>query len=292
MNKRGIVLIFSLLVVLTLSVFLGGFYFKVISENQLAKRSVDSMRAFWLAEAGIAQVKANSGVNNASGYLLDSNHTYDAQVTHLSGNYYSVSSTGQVIRADGSVVTRTLTATIKTIPPDASKFKYGIETTVYLDKGSGSHLATINPADSWKDHSVLNFTDLFGGTIADIEDLAKLDNHVYTPSTLPSSVSGLTWVNGFLTMATSFSGSGVLIINGGAHFSGQVNFTGVIYVIGELKISGQATITGSILAESNADIINETDLTKNVTINYSPPDIANALQAVTTSKQIVSWKES
>ena len=52
MNNKGAVLVFSLVIILVLSVLASSFYFKSINENTLTKRYVESIRAFWLAEAG------------------------------------------------------------------------------------------------------------------------------------------------------------------------------------------------------------------------------------------------
>lgn len=289
MNRRGVVLIFSLLVTLVLSVLLGAFYFKAVSENHLARRFADSTRAFWLAEAGIAKVKGTSGLSSASGYLDDTNYTYNAVVSNITGNYYNIVSTGVVSLPNGSNVSRTLTATIKTGTVDASKFKYGIETTTDLEiRGS----VDINPDDSQKENSTLIFTGLFGISKADMEVNAT---HIYTDSNFAAPVDGITWVNvqtgNTLTIAGNLTGSGILVVNGNAHFSGTVTFNGIIYVIGTLTMTGTVTTNGSVLAESSTTV--DTTLNGNVTINYIPDQISDALTNVQfLTKQIVSWKET
>ena len=287
MNKRnGFVLIFSMLVTLVLSLMLTAFYLQNINESNLAKRFADSTRAFWLAEAGLANAYINFP-SGSSGTLGGANYSYNAVVSLISGSYHSIISTGTVTRSDGTTLSRIITASIKVGNTDPAKFKYGIETTTDLiTKGS----VDINPIGSSKEFSTLDFPDLFGVTKAQMEAGAT---HKYTAATFGAPVDGITWVNvpatDTLTIAGNLSGSGVLVINGNVHFSGTVDFDGIIYVIGALTMTGTVETNGSVLAESSTTV--DTTIKGNVTINYDIGDIANALSFVSSlNKQIVSWK--
>lgn len=288
MNRRkGFVLIFSLLVTLILSLMLTSFYVQNINEGNLAKRFVDSTRAFWLAEAGAAQAYVNFP-SGASGSLDGANNTFVAVVTPISGNYYTITSTGTVTRPDGATITRVITTSVKTGNTDATKFKYGVETTTELEiKGS----AEINPSGSSKEYSTLDFPDLFGVTKAQMQAGAT---HSYTAATFGAPVDGITWVDvssGTLNITGDLTGSGVLVINGNVKFAGNVIFDGIIYVIGALTMTGNVTTSGSILAESSTTV--DTTITGNVTINYDPDKITTALNNVASlSKQVVSWKSN
>jgi len=288
-NKRGIVLIFTLLVLLVLSILMVSFYLKSISENKLANRFVNSTRAFWLAEAGIAQAKNRLPSLTASGSIGDSNYAFSAQAQLLSSGYYSILSTGTVTLPSGETVSRQLSAVVKTGSVDPSKFKYAIESTTELEiKG---HSVSINPSNSTKEESALDFTDLFGYSKADIKANAT---HSYTPSNFASPVDGITWIEvpsgSTFTMASNLTGSGILIISGDTHISGTVDFNGIIYVIGKLTMTGNVTVTGSVLAESKTDV--DTVLKGNVTLNYSSPKITEALANLgMLKKDIVSWRE-
>lgn len=55
MNKKGSVLIVVLLVVVALSILSTAIMSRSISENNIARKSLDSNQAFWLAEAGISR---------------------------------------------------------------------------------------------------------------------------------------------------------------------------------------------------------------------------------------------
>jgi len=287
MNRRkGFVLVFSLIVILIFTLMLTSFYMQNISENNLARRFADSTRAFWLAEAGVASAYA-SFPSNVSGSLGAAGYTYNAVVSPISGIYSQIVSTGRVTRPNGEVIQRVVTASVKTGLVDPTKFKYGIETTTDLiTKGSVS----INPSDSFKEFSTLDFADLFGVTKDEMKAGAT---HSYTKANFNAPVDGITWVEvpsgETLTIAGTLEGSGILVINGDTHFSGTVVFNGIIYIIGKLTMTGTVTTHGSVLAESSASV--DTTLKGNVEINYDIDKIAEALAFVAVlNKQIVSWK--
>jgi len=290
-NNRGVILVYSLLVTMILSILLGSLYSNSINENLQANQYVNSMRAFWLAEAGIATVKANPGLSAASGYLGSTNYTYNVpapQVVPGTGNvYWIINSTGTVTLPSGSIVNRTLTATIKTAGADASKFPYAIDTTTDLiTKGN----VTINGTSKQNDNTV-NFNNMFGISKTTIKDGAS---HLYTDSNFNVPVDGITWVDvssgNTLNISGNLIGSGILVINGDVKISGTVDFNGIIYVIGELTMTGTVTTNGSVIAESSATA--DTTLKGTVNINYDLFQIQNALINVQLlNKQIVAWRE-
>lgn len=291
MNNKGVALAFGLLFVVVLSILSASFYFKSINEDKLTRRHIESTRAFWLAEAGIADALANLPATSASGSLDDNpSYTYAAQVTPVTGtaNYYTITSTGAVLLQGDQTISRSLSVIIRTGVVDPSKFEYAIETTTNLViKGS----VEINPSDSIQENSTLDFADLFGISKADMKSNAT---QVYTPDNFSSPISGITWVDvpadSTLTIAGELIGSGILIINGDAHFSGTVEFDGIIYVIGKLTMTGNVTASGSVLAESSATV--DTILRGNVTLNYDPLEITSALAFVQfLNKNIVCWQE-
>ncbi|KPK98576.1 MAG: hypothetical protein AMJ95_03545 [Omnitrophica WOR_2 bacterium SM23_72] len=293
MNKpKGIVLVFSLMVMLVLSILLASFYFQSANESKQALVFENSTRAFWLAEAGLAKaLSAFSGPTTLSGYIGDTNHTYSVQVSLLSGIYYTIVSTGTVTSPATGTTSRTISATVKLGAVDPTKFKYGIETTAAL-KMFGD--VTIDPSDSWKEYSTLDFADLFTITKDQIKDSAT---HLYTDDDFCGAVScqpvdGITWVDvtGTMNIAGNLVGSGILIINGDVHFSGTVDFHGIIYVIGKLTNTGTVNSYGSILAESGTTL--DTRLGGTVDINYSLSDITDALSFIQfITRIVVSWQE-
>ena len=61
MNKKGVALIVSIFVVTVVMILAAAIFLKSTNESNLVRRRILSMRAFWLAEAGIAE-----GVKNMS----------------------------------------------------------------------------------------------------------------------------------------------------------------------------------------------------------------------------------
>jgi Tfp pilus assembly protein PilX len=332
MIKKGTILIFTILLIVILTVLSFTFFYKNIDNDKLVNRHVNSIRAFWLAEAGVAQ--ACSTLSDASGNIGGSNYTYSAQVSNIPGtaDYYRIYSTGTV--NPGSTATRkVLEVIVKTGSVDPSKFPYAVETTsdliiqqagmdlnsneretafpqkrmvdINLDDSETDLLADvggsvdINPDNSIKEQSTLNFTDLFGG-ISKVEMRSYADN-LYTNSSSfnMDSASHITWVDvaqGVTLDITGGSGSGILIINGNTKISGNATFDGIIYVIGGLTISGggppgeENAINGSILVESDPAVA--TEIKGNVEINYDLTIIATALGEVSSlTREIKSWRE-
>lgn len=290
MDKKGIALVFSLLLVLVFSILLIAFFFKTMTECNLSNRHVALTRAFWLAEAGIAE-----GIvalpNNTYGCIGDTDHCYSVSTSQISSLYYQIDSTGSVDLPSGAIVSRTLSAVAMTQEVDPSKFKFAIETTVDLIiKGS----VDINPDGSAKEFSDLNFPDLFGHSKEDIRSYA--DNLYSDPDNNILPCTGITWVDvsegeEFMITSSTWQGSGILVVAGDAQITGGL-FDGIIYVIGELRISGNPIINGSILAESDTEVVVDTTLTGNPTLNYDPDAISNAMDLLKfISPEIVSWRE-
>lgn len=291
MDKRGVALIFAFLVIMVLAILLSSFFLSSMNENNLVKRYVSSVRAFWLAEAGIAKAIVNMPDDVPEEELGGSSYTYFVDTEPLSGRYYQINSTGSVLLPTGGPpITRSLIAVVQTDEIDPTKFKYGIETTTTLTiKGS----VDINPDDSKKELSdAVIFQNLFGHTTDEIKSYAT---HLYTPVNFGAPVDGITWVDvptgQTLTIAGNLVGTGILVVSGNTHFSGTVDFTGIIYVIGELTMTGTVTTYGSVLAESSATV--DTELKGNVTVNYDTAAIENALQPLKfIDTEIVAWRES
>ncbi len=294
-NNRGIVLVFALLITLVLSVLSTSFYLQNINENKLARRSIDSMRAFWLAEAGVAQAIRTNIPVSVSGSLFDSNHIYNAVVTRVSGtDYYTVVSTGTVNLPSGGSVSRTITATVEVQYPSAANFPRAIETT--SDQIVLKGAAQINPSDPSDPHgpkvnSDFSFAQLFGMSK---EEMRTIADHLYTSATFDrDNINGITWVDvdsGTTLNTTGNSiGSGILIVNGNIKFAGTFQFNGIIYVIGKLTATGTFDQYGSVLVESTAEL--DPLLTGTTRINYDESSISSALSGIASENSVVSWVE-
>ncbi|MDP3732714.1 MAG: hypothetical protein Q8R31_06835 [Candidatus Omnitrophota bacterium] len=302
MNKRGITLIFGLLAVLVLSILSGSFFFKSITENNLVRRYVNSTQAFWVAEAGVAEAiknLANSPTNgNLGNYRYETTTTYRATIN--ASDYYDITSTGIVTLPGAGDIRRTVNVVVKRGSADATKFQYGIAAANDLCFG-GPGACNKTPEDfldpdicdghpCWKEFdSTINFSDLFGYSQSDIENIATR----YDDSNFPNAVSGITWVDvteGSTLMVTgNLTGSGVLIIDGNVQFGGDYTFNGIVYILGTLTARGTFDSYGSILVASTAgvDTVNGSP-----TMHWDQAEIANGLQLLANNfVDIVSWKE-
>jgi hypothetical protein len=63
MNKRGVALILTYMVIAALTILAVAFFNTTTNENTLAKRQVNSTRAFWIAEAGLARAYRDWSTN-------------------------------------------------------------------------------------------------------------------------------------------------------------------------------------------------------------------------------------
>ncbi|RJP29039.1 MAG: hypothetical protein C4533_04375 [Candidatus Omnitrophota bacterium] len=293
MDKKGAALVFGLLIIFVFMVMLGSFFLTTMNENNLSRRYVNSVKAFWLAEAGIAEGLYHLPLGTAG--CIETNNCYDVNVSNLTGLYYQIDSTGTVtlprLAGQDEVISRRLRAVAKTNAIDPSKFQYAIETTVHLViRGS----VDINPSDSKKEYSVLDFPDLFGYSKEDIRSFAT--NYYSDPAVDITPVDGITWVdvspgNEFRIASDTWSGSGILVVAGDAQITGGT-FSGIIYVIGELRLSGNPVINGTVLAESDTEIVEDTTMTGNVTLNYDIAAITDALSSLQfLHPEVVSWQE-
>lgn len=292
MNKRrGIAIIFALLVIMVLTILLAAFFLKTVTEKQLAMRYVDSTRAFWLAEAGVARALSETiWPGNYSASVGNANYTYSAQVTHTSGQYYTIVSTGTVTLPNGTAISRTIKTSAKIGTTDPTKFNFGIETTSNLVVHGNVHIIPNDTTHGWKEHATLDFADLFRVTKDEMKASAT---HLYNSSNFAEPINGITWVDvtgSELSVTGNITGSGILIFNGNTKFAGTVNFHGIIYVIGKLTMHGTVDTFGSILAESQTTL--DTTLTGDVKITYNPVDIEAALNVLAfLNKELVSWQE-
>ncbi|MCF7916206.1 MAG: hypothetical protein K9L61_00320 [Candidatus Omnitrophica bacterium] len=299
MNKKGIALAIVLWIVAIFSVIIASLFIRVLNERNLVKRHINTVKSFWLAEAGLSEAFVNfpnsvstTNITQNQGCPAQATCSYQVTTTKISdsdpnNDYYTVNSIGIVVLATGAQLETNLEATVKTDPPDPSKFQHAIETTGDLvTKGSAYTIeGTIN------EQAILNFSNLFSASKDTIKSNAA---YLYTEDNFAEPVDGITWVEVSsgeeLTTAGNLQGSGILVVAGDCHISGTENFNGILYVIGELTITGTPTLNGTVLAESATDI--DTTIKGHVTINYDPDAISNALNNIEyLSKEIIAWQQ-
>jgi len=300
MNRRGIALIFALLVVLVLSILLSIFFFKSINENNLVNRYVNSVRAFWVAEAGVAEAiknLPNTYTNDTLG-----NYYYNATTTTF-GSYYNITSIGTVGLPNGGYIRRTVKVVAGTGTVNASKFQYALAAANDLcfgGKGSCNKQATefidpdvCNGHPCWVENdTTINFRDLFGYEQSEIEQIAR---H-YNSTNFNASLNNETvWVDvdpdSTLMVTGSLTGRGILIINGSVHFGGTYQFSGIVYVLGTLTARGTFDSYGTVMVASTSDIDNSVN--GNPDFYYNTTEITNALNLLANNfVHIVSWRET
>lgn len=290
MGKRGIALIMAFFVILFISILGASFFARVMNENRLVNRYVNSTRALWLAEAGVSKAIGNMP-NPVSGTIGNANWQYNVPApTHIgSGEYYQINSTGSVVTLFGTI-SRSLSVIARTDPVSPDNFQHAIRTTSNLRIGGS---AEVNGPQ--EEFASLNFANLFEHSKDEVKSFAT---HLYTnPPVDVTPVNGITWVDcvgpnppSLKISSSGWSGSGILVVSGDAEITGGI-FNGIIYVIGKLRMAGNPIINGTILAESQIDI--DTTIVGNVTINYDRDAIIAALQALQfLSPVVVSWQEN
>lgn len=301
MNKRGIALILALLVSVVLSILLGSFFLRSINENNLVRRYVNSTRAFWLAEAGVAEATRRLPTTGPYSGDLESNPNYQWSATSAywtSGgggvDIYRINSTGTVILPSGGSIDRNLEIYVSVTPPQPDDFDMAIEVNGDLNL-FGSY--DINPDNSYTENAVLSFVDKFDLSSEVIKNIAIEQGTYYVnPASPLPNLNGVTWIDIVAPTTklkipkTGWSGSGILIVNGDTDIEGGT-FDGIIWVIGELTITGNATINGAVLSECEEAVV--TDIGGNPTINYNWTIISDTLDLLNpfASRTIVSWRE-
>jgi hypothetical protein len=80
MNKRGVALILSYMVIVILTVFGAIFGYRSVSESSIAKRYTESSRAFWIAETGLTNAY----------YSLINNQEVSSSPISLAGGTYQI----------------------------------------------------------------------------------------------------------------------------------------------------------------------------------------------------------
>ncbi len=301
MNKKGSVLIISLLVIIALAGLSAVFLYKQVNQSLLVNRYSDSTRAFWLAEAGIQNIRSITSVlvvgpsGNISlgqgnyAYIINAGESVFNATTNTTKTYYPVNSRGVfggVRRQINVVVEQNVTTT--EIP--AGNFPYGVQSTVEIEfKGSSTVAGETSPdplpakyrdADYYEENSVFSFPALFGGySTNEVKALCMAGggSFNFSNNTWPSgNITGVTWVT---APSSNFNGnaygSGILIVEGNLRVTGTIDFDGIIYVLGELNMAGTATVTGSVLAESAATV--DTTVTGTANILHNTTVIENAL---------------
>jgi len=330
MNKRGVALILAFVVTLVLGLLLGSVFLKTMNENNLVKRNVNSTRALWVAEAGVAQAVRNILGHNGNGNLNNGSYVWTSTFWRTIGanDYYNIVSTGTVLLPSGGSIRRQVSAVARTPAVDADRFPFSIVSSGDLCFGGncrGDADRFVHPQPDpltlgldpvlypqeivcpggvcWEERNTgINFLDLFGFEANDIRALA---NNVYNNNNFPGSgISGVTWVDVPVGQTLSLTGgggssynnpngTGILIVNGDVEMAaGQYLFRGIIYVIGRFAARGTFDGYGSVIVQARTEI-EESTINGTPDFFHSRFDIEEALRTLSANTAfIVSWSES
>lgn len=306
MHKKGIALVFSLIVIAVLTILSSTMISRTVSESNIAQKYIESNQAFWLAEAGISRAirqLPGTATINESVILAGKQGIYTTTTVPVAGYSarYEITSIASVSNTHRSI--RISVEVPQGANPDS--ITKAVMTTGQLDITGSSQ---INPSGSYETNSTLDFQTVFGVS----EDIVKsAANHLYIdPPTNQQPIDGITWVDltgdtvasaTKYTISSNWSGSGLLIVDGNRNettkdievlkIAGNWYFNGMIWVIGKIKISGTPAITGAIFAESAVDV--ESTLTGNATVNFDSSAIRNAFDLLDSVfiPDILSWQE-
>lgn len=156
MNKKGIALILSFMVIIVLAILSAAVVFRSTSEVNLVKRFTGSTRAFWLAEAGINKAiwKLNDGGGNWTGWTDNGNDSkslpqvslgnlgeYDVTISNISTSNPQITSTGYSPSKNApDEISRTLNVTLKR----ESIFNYAAFTKISLNISNNAEIDSYN----------------------------------------------------------------------------------------------------------------------------------------------------
>ncbi|MFH1678505.1 MAG: hypothetical protein ABH914_02670 [Candidatus Omnitrophota bacterium] len=121
MNKKGIILIVSYMVIGVLIVLGIGFIARTMTEANAAQRYAESVHAFWASEAAISQalteLRADPSVTGGSGSLSTSNSRYSFDVEDL-GDTLKVTAHGFVPASGAARIERVVEVIMSNEVPD------------------------------------------------------------------------------------------------------------------------------------------------------------------------------
>ena len=278
MNKKGIALVFSFIIIMVLTILLGSVFLKTMNENSLVRRYVDSTTALWLAEAGVSEAVRNIGISSGNGYLPlnQASHSWNYTTTFWTiigtNDFYNITATGTVPLASGGTVRRQIKAVARTTSVNADRFPWSLASSGQLCFGSTKggkvcdtstaskyvfpqpdpNLLGIDPikyptetvcpgGSCWAEDPTLSLYNLLGYQKTELEALA---DHVYYNQAdfdAAGSISGVTYVK--------LPSGQTLSINGGSgHNYSSPNGSGILIVDGDVvKGNGNYLFRGVIL---------------------------------------------
>lgn len=322
MDRKGLVLILVLGILAVLIIAASAFVSLTNSEMQMVKNQGNSIRAFYLAEAGVEEavyrlkngntIIPDGGTITFTGYLYQAGNDDYTVTIERGGSTHTVTSTGAYPNLTASdKVTRTVKIDVNvTVNVTPSGNPANADKALIV---SGTIDTTGNPdIQTYQEDAGVNdqfFQNLFGMTKDELK--AKANVLTYTTDTALPSVSGITWVELHETGAKvhttgGWTGSGILVVDGNEN-TGEVlemggggdvasNFQGVIWVIsGSIYLHGSITTSGAIFVENGPAVVSvDVQGGQGMHVLYNATAIQSAFQFLgssVTSVTISNWQE-
>lgn len=325
MNKKGIALIVTFMVIVVLVILGTVIISKSISESNNVRRQVEFTQAFWLAEAGVSkafsQLRANyNDLTSVTGSITGSPGGYSATI-QTTGASRTINAHGFIPSTVPYRVERIVEVIMnKNIPSnfydnaiysagevDFNGNAYSVNgNVIYADEidntgnvsGTITHDPTINPL------ARLNFEDLRNKAIA--------QGNLYTAADLASgrafptafyNISGepnVVYLEGDLVLNGNIGTIGGFFVVAGdvitdpnatqdATINGNGQIDGLIYTRGEFRVNGGG---GGLNVNGGVWAGDEARLNGNATVNYNVGYMDAVETIITADVQITSWKDT
>ena len=317
MNKKGIALILSFMVIVVLAILSGAIVSRSVFESRYAQRYLESTQAFWLAEAGVNKA-LNSLRSSYASYCpatpgpLAPAGTYSYTWT-ASGGSRIVTATGFVPSQASPHVQRTLSVTMnKYIPPnfygDAiySAGNIVLKGSSYSVDGNVRYAGTISGSTSEINGTVTSDPSITPLALLDFTQLRTLSqnqgnyydiNHLNGPFPTTfwynqtAGIPNIVFIEGSLTLKGNDKVGGFFVVGGqftyDATISGNVSVDGCIYTRGNFTIKGggnSLNVNGGVWSGQTSTLDGNAKITYNETYVTSIKDLN-----IDAGVQITSW---
>ncbi|MBL7070035.1 MAG: hypothetical protein ISS27_01010 [Candidatus Omnitrophica bacterium] len=321
MNKKGIALVLALVIVMVLLLLGGAMLSRSMAEVNLSNRYLESIQAFWLAEAGINQalidLRSDYSASNVASTTFGEGG-YSAVITANVDGTRTVTATGFIPSGGTPRIQRTLESVMNRLAhTPANFFSQAIYSAgditfagaAYSVAGDVMYSGTFTGTDSGitgdvtDDPSItplahLDFDQLktISQAQGNYHDVDGLDGPFPTDFWYDevAGIPNVVYLEGAFDLSGKNLVGGFFIVGGDvvydAELSGNVAVDGAIYTLGNFTLNGGGSalnINGGVWSGQN------TTITGSSTIAYNA-GYMNAIQnlGIVTTVQMLSWDDT
>jgi len=321
MNKKGVALILVLVIVLILVLLGGAMLSRSIAEVNLSNRYLESVQAFWLAEAGVGQAlydlrvdynvtSVSSTVCGAGGYSAVIVHNLDTTRTVTASGFIPSTGTPRVQR-----ILEVLMNQYATTPPNffshaiysggALTFDgsaYGVTGDVVYGgvlTGSTSKVNGVITSDS----SIVPLAHLnFDQLKAISQGQSNYHDAENLSGPFPASfwydeangIPNVVYLEGTFTLSGTSAIGGFYVVGGDVVFDaavgGNTAISGAVYTLGDITLSGGGNVLnvdGGVWSGQNATITGSSDIAYNAGYMAAIQNLG-----IGTEVQMLSWDDT